>query len=335
MRTEEFNGHEITYPDDICFVFNPQVVTISSTVNVTTKITGNGKTYTDLRSPRNGKVSLDISGYMRPLFVIGNEMLDFLGVHVSLEIGSINFQFVVHCIWGAMNIGEVFNASRVVTVFRKFPFTLGMHLPSDSSLYFRHDKEGYKPIDSISPYKLNHDVSNIFHDVSNFGVFRISSTNGAPSSFSYAFDRTFRVSGRYTLVRVLVDNSECGVYLRWIDRHGFYQYFLFKDGDKISQSSNEGDLIRQDFNDSNYSYNGVSRYQGKTMKNTIKACATLVNKETFNMLSSLHSSPLVDLYIDGNWIPVNIVAGILTNAGRELQDFEIQITMPEDITQML
>ena len=53
------------------------------------------------------------------------------------------------------------------------------------------------------------------------------------------------------------------------------------------------------------------------------------------MLSSIHSSPIVDMYIDGNWIPVNIVAGSFTDNGTDLQDFEIQITMPETITQML
>ena len=53
------------------------------------------------------------------------------------------------------------------------------------------------------------------------------------------------------------------------------------------------------------------------------------------MLSTINSSPIVDMYLDGNWIPVNIVAGSFANNGADLQDFEIKITMPETITQML
>ena len=30
MRTEEFNGHTITYPDETCFAFNPQIITIDN-----------------------------------------------------------------------------------------------------------------------------------------------------------------------------------------------------------------------------------------------------------------------------------------------------------------
>ena len=167
-------------------------------------------------------------------------------------------------------------------------------------------------------------------------MIKILNTPEAPSTFQYTFDRTFKpLPDDAVLIKVLFNDCTKGIYLRWLDRHGFLQYWLFQEGDLTGQSSNEGEQLNVDYSNIKYVYNGMSRYQGKTYQTTRKACATLVERETFNMLSSIHSSPIVDMYIDENWIPVNIVVGSFTDNGADLQDFEIQITMPETITQML
>ena len=64
MRTEEFNGHTITYPDETCFAFNPQIITID---NLTGSVIFYVGDYSDMRDPISGKVSIDISEYLRSL----------------------------------------------------------------------------------------------------------------------------------------------------------------------------------------------------------------------------------------------------------------------------
>ena len=68
---------------------------------------------------------------------------------------------------------------------------------------------------------------------------------------------------------------------------------------------------------------------------TKKACATLVDQGTFNMLLTLLSSPLVDMYLNGNWVPVNISTKSISGTTQALQDFEIEIEFPETISQSL
>lgn len=71
------------------------------------------------------------------------------------------------------------------------------------------------------------------------------------------------------------------------------------------------------------------------MQMTKKACATLVDQKTFKMLLTILSSPLVDMYMDGNWVPVNISTKSVTGTMQALQDFEIEIEFPETISQSL
>ena len=125
-----------------------------------------------------------------------------------------------------------------------------------------------------------------------------------------------------------------GIYLRWIDRHGFYQYWLFQIGDNILQVSTNGELLYQTFSDNKYAYYGVSR-QSKKMQKSIKACATLIDQDTFDMLSTLHTSPLIDLYHEGKWFPVRLATGTVNHLRKPLQDFEIEIMLPEIISQIL
>lgn len=332
MRTEEFNGHTITYPDETCFAFNPQIITID---NLTGSVIFYVGDYSDMRDPISGKVSIDISEYLRSLLRFDYATRpNSKNIHVQIDVDSPTFEFYINVIWGAMNIGEVFNPSRTVTMFRNFPSTISIY--SNGEINVRYDAEKYTSVEVEKTGLLHKDFSKLFKDAKEFGMIKILNTPEAPSTFQYTFDRTFKpLPDDAVLIKVLFNDCTKGIYLRWLDRHGFLQYWLFQEGDLTGQSSNEGEQLNVDYSNIKYVYNGMSRYQGKTYQTTRKACATLVERETFNMLSSIHSSPIVDMYIDENWIPVNIVAGSFTDNGADLQDFEIQITMPETITQML
>lgn len=332
MRTEEFNGHTITYPDETCFAFNPQIITID---NLTGSVIFYVGDYSDMREPISGKVSIDISEYLRTLLRFDYATIpNSKNIHVQIDVDGPTFEFYINVIWGAMNIGEVFNPSRTVTMFRNFPSTISIY--SNGEINVRYDAEEYTPVEVEKSGLLHKDFSELFEDAKEFGMIKMLNTPESPSTFQYTFDRTFKpLPDDAVLIKVLFNDCTKGIYLRWLDRHGFLQYWLFQEGDLTGQSSNEGEQLNVDYSDIKYVYNGMSRYQGKTYQTTRKACATLVERETFNMLSSIHSSPIVDMYIDENWIPVNIVAGSFTDNGADLQDFEIQITMPETITQML
>lgn len=332
MRTEEFNGHTITYPDETCFAFNPQIITID---NLTGSVIFYVGDYSDMREPISGKVSIDISEYLRSLLRFDYATIpNSKSIHIQIDIDGPTFEFYINVIWGAMNIGEVFNPSRTVTMFRNFPSTISIY--SNGEINVRYDAEKYTSVEVEKTGLLHKDFSKLFKDAKEFGMIKILNTPEAPSTFQYTFDRTFKpLPDDAVLIKVLFNDCTKGIYLRWLDRHGFLQYWLFQEGDLTGQSSNEGEQLNVDYSNIKYVYNGMSRYQGKTYQTTRKACATLVERETFNMLSSIHSSPIVDMYIDENWIPVNIVAGSFTDNGADLQDFEIQITMPETITQML
>lgn len=332
MRTEEFNGHTITYPDETCFAFNPQIITID---NLTGSVIFYVGDYSEMREPISGRVSIDISEYLRSLLRFDYTTIpNSKSIHIRIDIDGPTFEFYINVIWGAMNIGEVFNPSRTVIMFRNFPSTISIY--SNGEINVRYDAEKYTSVEVEKTGLLHKDFSELFKEAKEFGMIKILNTPEAPSTFQYTFDRTFKpLPDDAVLIKVLFNDCTKGIYLRWLDRHGFLQYWLFQEGDLTGQSSNEGEQLNVDYSNIKYVYNGMSRYQGKTYQTARKACATLVERETFNMLSSIHSSPIVDMYIDENWIPVNIVAGSFTDNGADLQDFEIQITMPETITQML
>lgn len=335
MRTTEFNGHTITYPDETCFAFNSQIVTVD---RVTSDVTFRVGTYSpiDKRSPIGGKVSIDISEYIRAwMGVTQTDIPSGYSLSLSVIIGGQTFYATLKPIWGAINIGEVFNPSRTVTMFRKFPSTITLFSPVGDNVKVRYDENVYANL--LIGSGLRHwDFNEEFKDAKDFGMIKILNTPEAPSTFQFSFDRTFkRIPDDAVFIKVLFDDSDKGIYIRWIDRHGFLQYWLFQEGDLTGKSSNQGELLNVEYRDERYDYYGMNRYQGKTYQMTLKACAPLVDKDTFKMLSTLHSSPIVDMYIDEKWIPVNIVAGSFIYSGADLQDFEIQITMPETITQMI
>lgn len=333
MRTTEFNGHTITCPDEICFAFNPQIITVDK---LTKSVVIRVGIYSDKREPINGKVSIDISEYIRSMlrFESTSILETKHNVHIEIDIDEETYYIFLYVIWGAMNIGELFNPSRTVTMFRKFPSHITLF--SYGEINVRYDGEDYTSMKIERDYLFHKDLSEEFKDAKEFGMIKILNTPEAPSTFQFTFDRTFKpIPKDAVYIKVLFNDCDKGIYLRWLDRHGFLQYWLFQEGDLTGKSSNQGELLNVEYRDERYDYYGMSRYQGKAYQMTLKACAPLVDKDTFKMLSTLHSSPIVDMYIDEKWIPVNIVAGSFIYSGADLQDFEIQITMPETITQII
>ena len=86
--------------------------------------------------------------------------------------------------------------------------------------------------------------------------------------------------------RIDRDDTESGIYLRWIDRHGFIRDWLFAAG-----GGNEGDSQRPEVSYANNladypygHYGDHGRRQGYERMDSIKLCARLVDSDTSDML---------------------------------------------------
>lgn len=335
MRTDIISdGWGISYPDAISFAFNRNLIRIQGGTDdeVTVTVQRESVSYQDKRETIGGYVQFDISEYLRLFFPVKEtELVPSLDieVHVSLGKGG-DFNFIMTCIWGAINIGDTFNSGRKVVWFKNYPQTVSFY-SSDNAVQAQSDNEPLKGID-VTPGIVHLDLNSTFPKAQDHATILLMEEYKA--IFDYTFDYTFTSITDDLVLNIELSNADCGIFIRWIDRHGFYQYWLFKPGDisyKVSDIGEESEVISTAFLD----VYGITRVQGKETHKTIKACAPLVDRDTFKMLLGLLSSPLPSLWDGEEWIPIHISEGTSTQSTSDLQDFEIQIEMPELITQKL
>jgi len=333
MREAQLNGRAIEIPDMISFAFNPMRVKVSTQRVVSIELTDGEKTFTDEREPIGGNVSIDLALYTRSFFTIDRkEMILPKEVTCTVREGGVGTTFTMLVVWGAMNVGERFNKPRKVTWFKNFPFTFNLYVPEGATARTRYDKNTYTPVTLQEGWNVIN--PNDLFDAAEFGVIRMDDYVH-PSVWEYTFDETFRGVDEGTHIsRLVVDECTKGIYLRWIDRHGYYQYYLFKGGDDVYQSKAQGDDVNVDYS-SWYNFGNIQVQQHKQMTNSIRACATLVDEETFNMLLGIHSSPMVDMWYDNDWLPIRVGDATITKSGKPLQDVEIEIMMPNIVSQRL
>lgn len=354
MRNAIIGGSRIYYPDEVSFAFNPEYVIIKSNVEAEITLSANGKTFTDKREAIGGEMKMDISYYLQMLFDIQRYRTintTSLSVNVALSFSGNTFYFSTLCVWGSIAPGEVFNPSRKEIWFRK--------KLSSQTFYF------FNPIGNTTiygsydggPVKLAQNISGaggilgimpllLFPDAQREITLYIGNIDNI-DTFDKTFDDTFHPAEKMavTALKIEIDNCEDGVVIRWTDKSGLTHFYLFQESSLSTQTEDDGESIRIDFDgvslipkeDERY-YNGVSR-QMKNEQRTLNLNAPLVDKETFELLSSVLASPLVDAYFgeEGNmiWCPVNVVTGTKTMSNAHLQDFELSVLLPETQIQKL
>jgi hypothetical protein len=143
------------------------------------------------------------------------------------------------------------------------------------------------------------------------------------------------------IVRLHVCNDKVGVYLRWIDHYGFWQYYLFVKGSRTSKNSPDKNAINLDYV-SNGVHHQAQRVIAVENTDTIKCCAVNMRKEILAYVETIFKSTHIDMYIgkdfSGNemWKPVNIEKGSVSIAAEKgLYDYEFSITLPDSVTQTL
>ena len=163
------------------------------------------------------------------------------------------------------------------------------------------------------------------------------------STFDETFDYTFWLSSEMsTITELEIDNSTDGHYLRWIDRFGMYQYFLFSKGKITLKNKLGSNSVTEDYSVGGMYFANHQRTTSIEGTKTVKACATSLPDEIYGYVETIITSPIIDLYLGKTrfgvemWVPVNIVAANHDyDSSQILHDLEISFTMPAINSQTL
>lgn len=355
MRQTTKNGITIKYADAVGFAFLPCIIKASGSgvASIEATISRETKTYTYSVEAFADNCIMDYREHVQALFdgiSFGN--LDYsrdsqksnlgavfdISVKVKNSEGSdlATFSYTTFYVWGAMRAGETWNARKTLTWFTNFPFSFGLYISEETSLLVYADgRAANKHIDLAGQ-----GIFEITSKVLKAGAksYSINDYYGKQATFDTTFDFTFYLKAE--LAAIKTDNTEKGIYLRWVDRHGFYRYWLFTQGDESRAISSDTSFIRNnlgEYDDTIFGYLGANgRRQGYGREDTIQLCAPLVDRETYDFLQDLASSPVVDMYLGGyKWQSVTIKAGTYTKTTAELQDFVCNLVINNTQIQQL
>lgn len=342
MITEVLQDFTITYPEALCFAFNKNIVTCTGVAlpSVTFDIEG----YKDTRLPINGVIKVDISPYLQMLFSSAgsnSELVQGKEIKVKVSSGEIGLkEFTTYVIWGVVGIGDILNEPKDFVWWVNFPQTISMIRQYGDRVKVRKDNETefaqYGSEETLD-YELVHlDLAHVLAGATSEAEIRLDGEGEAQSTFAVQFDETFEQTEDRLLHRVELDDSQHGIFLRWIDRHGFYQYQLFDSAKDTISAKDFGEFIPS-ADEMLSMYDGVGRVQGKETTRSVTLIAPLADISTREKLSTILTSPLVDMYVGKHgveWMPVNI-QGKYTHEDVSLADFEVQMNFPNVISQRL
>lgn len=327
MRTLTVDGKKITYPDKLVFAYNPNPIVITGSEQETFSIVGTGKTYNDTRAAYNGKISIDVSRYLQ--MFVGK---DTPSAEVAIKVAGQRLDFTV--LWGAINIGEKFNTSRTLPWSIGLPFEVSFYVSGGATVESKTKSQTAWTARTLSEGLHVVDITTWGYDGSEPVYIRMLGGTMI-GVFEYTFDYTFlQIDDNSFIIELEPNNCTDGVYLRWIDRHGFIQYRLFVKGETSDKSSTEGEELETDFTDEMPRY-GVKVYQGKSIERSVKLGAPNINDEEYERLKMLDSSAWVELYVNGKWVPVRIKTGTVKTVGEHLHDYECEMLLPDIISQSL
>lgn len=332
------DGIRLQYTDAVWFAFLPCIIKVSggSTSRVELEFTdGEGTTLNYAVDAFKASCVADYREYAQSFFDgIVDASMDYtkevqysstgkeltVGVKVYSDSGTLvmNYRFTTFFVWGALRQGETWNGYKRLTYFRNYPFSFGLYTTSNVKILVSHDDMPNKYVELaggrignvnglLIPKGARHSTIYLF-----WGTIE-------QATFDNHFDLTFsKASGtQKELMRIDISDADKGTYLRWIDRHGFLRYWLFTEGDEKRTISSGGQFIRDNLTDY-----PSGRRQSYEREDEVALCAPLVDRDTFDFLQDLSSSPVVERFLGGDsWEPVTIKAGSYTKTTAELQDF--------------
>lgn len=339
MRQYTNNGGiRLQYTDAVWFAFLPCIIKVSggSTSRVELEVTdGEGTTLNYAVDAFKASCVVDYREYAQSFFdgivyasmdytkevqysSTGKELT--VGVKVYSDSGTLvmNYRFTVFFVWGALRQGETWNGYKRLTYFRNYPFSFGLYANSDVKILVSHDDMPNKYVE-LAGGRIGNVNGSLIPKVARHSTIYLFWGTIEQATFDNHFDLTFsKASGtQQELMRIDISDADKGTYLRWIDRHGFLRYWLFTEGDEKRTISSGGQFIRDNLTDY-----PSGRRQSYEREDEVALCAPLVDRDTFDFLQDLASSPVVERFLGGDsWEPVTIKAGSYTKTTAELQDF--------------
>ena len=361
MRQTTKNNITIQYPDAVGFAFLPCIIKASGSgvASIEATISRENKTYTYSVEAFADNCIIDYREYVQALFdgiSFGN--IDYsresqksnlgavfdISVKVKNSEGSdiVTFSYTTFYVWGAMRAGETWNGHKKLTWFTNFPFSFGFYLNTASQILIGYEGAPNKLVKPGIAGIVDINTSVLPNKARYWNIYDYDGKIEL-GTFTDVFDLTFAMArgGKQSLIaRIERNDSEKGIYLRWVDRHGFYRYWLFTQGDESRAISSDTSFVRNnlgEYDDTIFGYIGANgRRQGYGREDTIPICAPLVDSETFDFLQDLASSPVVDMYLGGDkWQSVTIKAGTYTKTTAELQDFVCNLVINNTQIQQL
>lgn len=362
MRQTTINGITIKYADAVGFAFLPCIINASGSgvASIETTISRETKAHTYSVEAFADSCIMDYREYVQALFdgiSFGN--LDYsresqksnLGATFNISVKVKNsdgsniaiFSYTTFYVWGAMRAGETWNGRKKLTWFTHFPFSFGIYMSEADDLLVYADGMITSKLIELAGQGIYEITSKVLKAGAKSYSIKDYGGKIQQATFDTTFDFTFylKTSTMYTeLAAIKTDNTEKGIYLRWVDRHGFYRYWLFTQGDESRAISSDTSFLRNnlgEYDDTIFGYLGANgRRQGYGREDTIPLCAPLVDSETFDFLQDLTSSPVVDMYLGGDkWQSVTIKAGTYTKTTAELQDFVCNLVINNTQIQQL
>lgn len=362
MRQTTINGITIKYADAVGFAFLPCIIKASGSgvASIETTISRETNAHTYSVEAFADSCIMDYREYVQALFdgiSFGN--IDYsresqksnLGATFNISVKVKNsdgsniaiFSYTTFYVWGAMRAGETWNGRKQLTWFTHFPFSFGIYMSEDDDLLVYADGRITSKLIELAGQGIFEITSKVLKAGAKSYSIKDYGGKIQQATFDTTFDFTFylKTSTMYTeLAAIKTDNTENGIYLRWVDRHGFYRYWLFTQGDESRAISSDTSFLRNnlgEYDDTIFGYLGANgRRQGYGREDTIPLCAPLVDSETFDFLQDLTSSPVVDMYLGSNkWQSVTIKAGTYTKTTAELQDFVCNLVINNTQIQQL
>ena len=159
-------------------------------------------------------------------------------------------------------------------------------------------------------------------------------------NFDFAFPDTSKIVNE--TVNLIINNNRSGLYLRWIDRYGLLQYYLFVEGKSTIKAKASSDAVRIERIYNGLSVGNLERNMEVSNVETKKCCAVNLPKDILEYVRTIINAPVVDLYYGKSyggtelWLPVNVSDGSYsTDPKTMLSDYEITIQFPEKPVQTL
>lgn len=359
MRTITKGTVTIAMPDEVALVFNRSIVRVSASNLKTAYVhVGCGDRQYDVTADAyDGTATVDVSSFLQSIFDDNSFRIDYLssermttGRNVSIYVGYDlsdgtsergAYEASVFYIWGALMRGETFGSLAKYVAWEGYPFSFPV-LALGAGGYRIEGSGGDSDTETIAAMGL-YSASPFYFRKGTYNVYNVSAALGRVTfdeSFGYTFS-TASFSPGDKVAEIDVREGRSGAYLRWIDRHGSFRYWLFEIGDESREVAASGELMRNNLGDTDdtalmLGYDG--RRNNYTVERSVELCAALVDGETFDFLQGMTSSPVVDLWLGGNqrnWQSVTVQAGTYTKTRAELQDFVCNIVLDDIRVQRL